>query len=642
MNACFQRRVCLLACLIAPPQAAFARDAGEDPHPSAQPRVEILAHHQLEKITISGRRLSIQAHGKSPRAAEVKFRRDGDEVRIVPAGQPEWRAGIITMDLGSGARIRAGKVIRKYAGRLEARAHPQRPGLLLVLTPPLEEYVAGVVPAESPEDAPAALLDAMAIVHRSFAARAMRAPRHAHADLCDLTHCQVFHGGREGDHRGVRAARRTRGRILKERSGGPISAWFHADCGGQLSSAASVWGEEPVEWSRSGADDHPTDEWRWRVDARRLAALLGAPAAVEDLRVSVRDPSGRAKELAWRGGGRSGVVSGVAWLSLVGKSEGWNRLRSALFDIRRDGADWIFTGRGHGHGVGLCQRGARKMALDGAAVEDILTRYFPGARVSRAIPARETFPASVLAQASGGPANVFAHEVSAHAGRVMARFGLESSHLILPEPPPGPRIIGEEWMDRPFKFRVLASRTVEDFIRVTGQGGDVMAVTTRGSVVVNPAVFRLPPARRMAIARHEAVHLVLRAVIPDRIPAWLDEGLGCLEQSDCHRNVQLRDALRRASQSGVRISTLEDLSRGLLAAGTPARAAMLQQASAAVVRRLIHAGGEARLAQLARGLAEGSNFAVAFQQAYGRKTDGLLDCLINIKCAIAAPESPGK
>ena len=42
-----------------------------------------------------------------------------------------------------------------------------------------------------------------------------------------------------------------------------------------------------------------------------------------------------------------------------------------------------FAGKGYGHGVGLCQWGAREMAAQGKSYRQILDHYFPGAEIRR-------------------------------------------------------------------------------------------------------------------------------------------------------------------------------------------------------------------------------------------------------------------
>jgi stage II sporulation protein D len=62
---------------------------------------------------------------------------------------------------------------------------------------------------------------------------------------------------------------------------------------------------------------------------------------------------------------------------------GYSALPSLLFDVRVDGAQAVFRGRGSGHGVGLCQWGARSRALRGEGYRGILAAYYPGAEIRR-------------------------------------------------------------------------------------------------------------------------------------------------------------------------------------------------------------------------------------------------------------------
>jgi len=60
---------------------------------------------------------------------------------------------------------------------------------------------------------------------------------------------------------------------------------------------------------------------------------------------------------------------------------GTSRIRSTDFSVTREGNAFEFTGRGWGHGVGMCQWGAYGMALKGARWQEILAHYYPGAQV---------------------------------------------------------------------------------------------------------------------------------------------------------------------------------------------------------------------------------------------------------------------
>ena len=56
-------------------------------------------------------------------------------------------------------------------------------------------------------------------------------------------------------------------------------------------------------------------------------------------------------------------------------------LELAGVSVRVEGRDLVFTTVGCGHGVGLSQYGARYLALDGKAYDQILSHYYPGTQL---------------------------------------------------------------------------------------------------------------------------------------------------------------------------------------------------------------------------------------------------------------------
>src|SRR5439155_7750555 len=86
---------------------------------------------------------------------------------------------------------RWGSANRTYPGALEITVAGR--GLRLANEAPLEDYVRGVMSAETPSTFHPAALKAMAVATRTYAARC--SGRHsAGVDLCDTTHCQVYPG----------------------------------------------------------------------------------------------------------------------------------------------------------------------------------------------------------------------------------------------------------------------------------------------------------------------------------------------------------------------------------------------------------------------------------------------------------------
>ena len=102
-------------------------------------------------------------------------------------------------------------------------------------------------------------------------------------------------------------------------------------------------------------------------------------AAVRGIAVQSRTRSGRAQELLLDTAAGTRRLLAVELRQLLG----YTRIPSLFFDVSQDGDSAVFRGRGSGHGVGLCQWGARGRALAGAGYREILAHYYPGAELRR-------------------------------------------------------------------------------------------------------------------------------------------------------------------------------------------------------------------------------------------------------------------
>ncbi len=88
-----------------------------------------------------------------------------------------------------------------------------------------------------------------------------------------------------------------------------------------------------------------------------------------------RSESGRVQRLRIKSGtSRDTLISASSFRFAVNRALGWNKIRSDLYDLRNDGDHILFSGRGSGHGVGLCQAGADQMGRLGIPYEKILAK----------------------------------------------------------------------------------------------------------------------------------------------------------------------------------------------------------------------------------------------------------------------------
>jgi stage II sporulation protein D len=275
---------------------------------------------------------------------------------------------------------------RRYRGNLLLK--PGEGGTVTVVNElGLEEYLYGVLPREMSPDWPLEALKAQAVVARTWALNNLGKYAELGYDLTDDDRSQVYSGLDVEDERARRAVRETAGQTLSWK-GAPLNVFFHSCCGGHTAPATAVWGgeEKPPKPLRGVRDrwcaDSPHARWTaYFTDDTILEALQGRGmmgARLERIAPGERDGSGHLKEIRLRVDGRSFTVRAGDLRSWLGAAD---IKSSQIWRIVRRRHGWEFVGRGYGHGVGLCQWGARAMADDAKSYRKILSHYFPGADI---------------------------------------------------------------------------------------------------------------------------------------------------------------------------------------------------------------------------------------------------------------------
>ena len=370
-----------------------------------------------------------------------------------------------------------------------------------IVTVPLEHYVSRVVSAELGSRAPPAALEAMAMTVRTFA----RAHRGRHAadgfDLCDLTHCQVM--GRATAATDA-AASATSGLVLLD--GLRVAdVYYSAWCGGHTQVPSRAWpGASDRAYLPSRPDEACSAEpaWTSEIPEPRLRQALKAAGLkgdrVTSLAVVTRDESGRAQTLRATGMAPE-ILSASTFQLAAGRVLGWQVVKSTRFDVRQTATGVSLTGRGLGHGVGLCARGASNRAGAGATRAAIVAAYFPGVTIGR------TGPPIVRVQLPEAEAR-WRRDVQDAAERALTRMAAR-----LGVPAAGP-------------VDVRVHPTVEAFARATGQPWWTAAGTAGSGVDVIPLTVLRQRGTLESTLAHEMVHVLAGPMLGDR-PLWVREGL---------------------------------------------------------------------------------------------------------------------
>jgi stage II sporulation protein D len=120
-------------------------------------------------------------------------------------------------------------------------------------------------------------------------------------------------------------------------------------------------------------NDAPGVRWTLTLSGAELGKALGLAGKVTSLKVVERSPTGRVT--------RAEVDAGRGKQPLAAtdlrQRLGWSRLPSLAFEVTEKKGNFTFTGRGRGHGAGLCQWGAAGMARQGKTYREILAHYYP-------------------------------------------------------------------------------------------------------------------------------------------------------------------------------------------------------------------------------------------------------------------------
>jgi SpoIID/LytB domain protein len=371
----------------------------------------------------------------------------------------------------------------------------------------VEEYVAGVIAGEAARDSSPAALEALAITIRTFAMANLGRHRGEKFDLCDTTHCQVL---RKATPAATRAAEATAGQVLLDH-GAPASVFFSASCGGHTERPSEVWpGAADPPFLPSKEDDACEGQPEWTADltAADLARALRSGGFTGELRgmsIASRSGSGRVARLRLEGF-TPASISGQDLRTVVGRTLGWQFIKSTAFDLNRSSGGFHFSGHGSGHGVGMCVIGAARLGAKGQTASAILARYFPGLPISTVKPAAiATAPADdVLVTLPAGDEG----ERDVIRGLAARSRDDLAKRLAVTAPP---------------RITLRFHPTVDSYRRTTGQPWFTAGAMVNGELHFVPLTVLRERGVLERTVQHELVHLLTAPALEGR-PLWVREG----------------------------------------------------------------------------------------------------------------------
>lgn len=293
----------------------------------------------------------------------------------------------------------------------------KNPECLVVNHINLEKYLESVVNGEFNSQWAESAVEAQIIAARTYALfqmKEMRKDRGRVFDVESTERDQVYLGLDRADLKGTELVARTRGMILtpkNSKSMDPIKAFYHASCGGLTTMPQKVWGAKFAGFTRPAVCPYcansPSYRWDIRYSFHELEQKITRGIEV--------DPNGRK---AWP---KAYLKNPRRWIldTLVSRADAndnratdvtldyidkddtdihlkvkmsantlrnWldpAKVKSTWFGLKLLGRSVVFQGKGSGHGVGMCQWGAKRMGEKGFTRDQIISLYYPGVKIAR-------------------------------------------------------------------------------------------------------------------------------------------------------------------------------------------------------------------------------------------------------------------
>jgi len=257
---------------------------------------------------------------------------------------------------------------RAYQGDLLVKRKGK--SVLLINQIDLENYTAGVVEAEGGYSGTLEYYKTQAVICRTYALRNLRRHETEGYQLCDKTHCQVYHGKAENSLI-VDASRQTHGQVIVDENFKLINAVYHSNSGGQTANSVDVWTSQlPYLVSVRDTFSLEGKHAKWH----RSISLTEWHIFLENRGIDISAVSDEV--MIYRLQRRIAAINFGHVKIPMKEIRQYFALKSAFFEIEIIGDDLVFKGRGYGHGVGLAQEGAMEMARAGYTYDSIISHYY--------------------------------------------------------------------------------------------------------------------------------------------------------------------------------------------------------------------------------------------------------------------------
>lgn len=264
--------------------------------------------------------------------------------------------------------------VRSYDDDLDVSLSADKKQLLMVNKVDLEKYIAGVVESESGTKTSLEYYKLQSILCRTYLLVNLNRHLADSYQVCDDVHCQAYLSKSKQEDI-FEAVYDTRGLVVVDDDLNLITAAFHSNCGGQTVNSQDVWSIS-TSYLKTIKDTfcirQPHAKWKRTIPVEDWKAYLQLKHKYP---VDDTVKMNTASNFTQNNGRAIYFIDKDLKIPLKTIRSDF-QLKSTYFSVDQQGDNIVFEGRGYGHGVGLCQEGAMRMAKMKYTYKYILSYYY--------------------------------------------------------------------------------------------------------------------------------------------------------------------------------------------------------------------------------------------------------------------------
>jgi stage II sporulation protein D len=314
--------------------------------------------------------LSFESQGKVIVSLNSKIMGTEKKVRLIPNS---LNSSIVYSPKNCSAKE------RKYKDEVEVTTGNK--DLTIVNLVDMNHYLSGVVESEGGGGKEIEYYKVQSIISRTYALKNQEKHQSEGFQLCDRTHCQAYLYQNRFTPLIDSAVLYTNNEILVDANNNLVDTYFHANCGGQTSEPDYVWNSK-IPYLKSFKDTFciytKQATWEKTIPKSEWSNFL-----IKEYHFPENDSIEEFNAYTFVQNDRMAFYISPALGIPLRDIRDHFKLKSTYFSAHSEGENIILQGRGYGHGVGLCQEGAMKMAKYKYTDVQILMYYYNGARITQ-------------------------------------------------------------------------------------------------------------------------------------------------------------------------------------------------------------------------------------------------------------------